>query len=255
MAAIRMTMRIQLGTGIIPVFGRGPAVVAIETATKQIVRGCFVLGLGGSSGPIATRWRGEPYVKSVTRLREYVEVLRRMLDSERIVHEGYVLDRWVPGRAPAAVAAADPRSGAGSVDPRDRRTVARRVPRVHDARAGKGDRRRGGRRGAGRGARSRRGRQPRAAGRDYRRAKGHRAVLRAAAAGCIPQFRGIPEFVQPPGLRRADRRVPPPLGGGRAGSGAAELPDELLDSLRSVAAPTRCRRASTSTAPQTCGRR
>lgn len=248
-AAIRMTMRIQLGTGIIPVFGRGSAVVAIETATKQIARGCFVLGLGGSSEPIATRRRGEPYVRSVTRLREYVEVLRRMLDSERIVHEGYVLDRWVPGRAPAAVAAADPLGGAGSVDPRDRRgAVARRVPRVHDARAGKGDRRPGGR-GAGRGTRSRRGRQPRAAGRDYRRAKGHRAVLRAAAAGGIPQFRGIPEFVQPRGLRRADRRVPPPLGGGRAGSGAAELPDELLDSLRSVAAPTRCRRASTSTAP------
>ncbi|MTV26790.1 LLM class flavin-dependent oxidoreductase [Nitriliruptoraceae bacterium ZYF776] len=88
-AATRTTSRMQLGTGIIPVFGRAPAVIAIEAATMQILsQGRFVLGLGASSEPIATRWRGEPYVKPVTRLREYVEVLRRLLDGERVVYEG-----------------------------------------------------------------------------------------------------------------------------------------------------------------------
>lgn len=88
-AATRTTTKIQLGTGIIPVFGRAPAVVAVEAATMQVLaQGRFVLGLGASSEPIATRWRGEPYVKPVTRLREYVEVLRRLLAGERVVYEG-----------------------------------------------------------------------------------------------------------------------------------------------------------------------
>lgn len=88
-AATRTTSRMQLGTGIIPVFGRAPAVIAVEAATMQILsQGRFVLGLGASSEPIATRWRGEPYVKPVTRLREYLEVLRRLLDGERVVYEG-----------------------------------------------------------------------------------------------------------------------------------------------------------------------
>lgn len=88
-ATTRTTNSIQLGTGIIPVFGRAPAVVALEAASMQILsEGRFMLGLGASSEPIAARWRGEPYVKPVTRLLEYVHVLRRLLAGERVVYEG-----------------------------------------------------------------------------------------------------------------------------------------------------------------------
>lgn len=92
-AATRTTSRMRLGSGIVPVFGRAPAVIAIESATLQILSGGrYVLGLGASSEPIATRWRGEPYTKPVTRLREYVEVIRRLLAGERVVYEGQTVN-------------------------------------------------------------------------------------------------------------------------------------------------------------------
>lgn len=117
-ASTRTTSRMQLGTGIIPVFGRAPAVIAIEAATMQVLsQGRFVLGLGASSEPIATRWRGEPYVKPVTRLREYVEVLRCLMDGERVVYEGqtislggFKVDLDVPWTTPIHVAALGPRT-------------------------------------------------------------------------------------------------------------------------------------------------
>lgn len=88
-ASTRTTSRIGLGSGIIPVFGRAPAVIAMEAATLHILSGGrFLLGLGASSAPIATRWRGERYVKPVTRLREYIEVVARLLSGERVVYDG-----------------------------------------------------------------------------------------------------------------------------------------------------------------------
>lgn len=117
-AATRTTSRIQLGTGIVPVFGRAPAVIAVEAATMQVLsQGRFVLGLGASSEPIATRWRGEPYVRPVTRLREYVEVLRRLLAGERVVYEGQTIsvggfrvELELPSPPPIYVAALGPRT-------------------------------------------------------------------------------------------------------------------------------------------------
>lgn len=117
-AATQTTERLQLCTGIIPVFGRAPAVIAMEAATMQILsRGRFVLGLGASSEPIATRWRGEPYVKPVVRLREYVEVLRLLLNGERVVYNGetvrlggFRVGLDLPAPPPVYVAALGPRT-------------------------------------------------------------------------------------------------------------------------------------------------
>ncbi len=112
-AATRTTESMQLGTGIIPVFGRAPAVIALEAATMQnLSGGRFVLGLGASSEPIATRWRGEPYSKPVTRLREYVQVLRRLLAGERVAYNGetiqiggFRIDLDIPSPPPIYIAA------------------------------------------------------------------------------------------------------------------------------------------------------
>lgn len=88
-AAAVVTRTITLGTGIIPVFGRAPAVVAMEAAGLQLLSGeRFRLGLGASTPTIATAWRGEPYQRPLTRLLEYVDVVRRLIAGEKVTHRG-----------------------------------------------------------------------------------------------------------------------------------------------------------------------
>jgi probable F420-dependent oxidoreductase len=90
-AAAVVTRSVGLGTGIIPVFGRAPAVVAMEAAGLQLLSGGrFRLGLGASTPTIATAWRGEPYQRPLTRLLEYVDVVRRLLAGEKLTHHGEV---------------------------------------------------------------------------------------------------------------------------------------------------------------------
>lgn len=88
-AAAVVTSTMTLGTGIIPVFGRAPAVVAMEAAGLQLLSGGrFRLGLGASTPTIATAWRGEPYRRPLTRLLEYVDVVRRLIAGEKVTHRG-----------------------------------------------------------------------------------------------------------------------------------------------------------------------
>ncbi|MCW2585825.1 MAG: putative F420-dependent oxidoreductase, Rv3093c family [Frankiales bacterium] len=88
-AAAMVTRSTAVGTGIIPVFGRAPAVVAMEAACLQLLSGGrFRLGLGASTATIATAWRGEPYRRPLTRLLEYVDVIRRLLAGEKVTHRG-----------------------------------------------------------------------------------------------------------------------------------------------------------------------
>lgn len=117
-AATRTTSRMQLGTAIVPVFGRAPAVVAMEAMSLQALSGGrFVLGVGASSEPVAARWRGEPYERPVTRVREYIEVLRTLLAGERVVYDGRTIQVGgfrvaldVPVPPPIYVAALGPRT-------------------------------------------------------------------------------------------------------------------------------------------------
>ncbi len=82
--AAAWTERIRLGTGIVSVFTRGPAVLAQQAAALQDAsRGRFVLGVGSSSNVIVERWNGIPFEKPLTRVRETVEALRPILAGER----------------------------------------------------------------------------------------------------------------------------------------------------------------------------
>lgn len=90
-AAAASTRSVALGTGILPVFGRAPAVIAMEAAGLQLLsNGRFRLGLGASTSTIATSWRGEPYQRPLTRLVEYMAVVRRILAGEKVTHHGEV---------------------------------------------------------------------------------------------------------------------------------------------------------------------
>src|SRR5438874_3103446 len=80
LAAIAVkTERIRLGTALVPVFNRPPALTAMSAAgLQQLSGGRFALGIGVSSPAIAS-WMGLDFDARVRRVEEYVEVLREAL--------------------------------------------------------------------------------------------------------------------------------------------------------------------------------
>src|SRR5262245_19087437 len=83
------TERIHLGTGIINVFSRSPALIAMSAATlDEISGGRFRLGLGTSGARVIEDFHGVPYEKPLTRLKETVHVIRALLGGERVDFSG-----------------------------------------------------------------------------------------------------------------------------------------------------------------------
>jgi F420-dependent oxidoreductase-like protein len=80
------TTRIKLGTGIMQLAGRTPAMCAMTTSTLDALSGGRVLvGLGLSGPQVVEGWHGMPYDKPVARLREYVQILRKIWAREEPV--------------------------------------------------------------------------------------------------------------------------------------------------------------------------
>jgi probable F420-dependent oxidoreductase len=78
------TERPRLGTGVVGVFQRGPALLAQEAAAlADASGGRFVLGIGSSSDRIVEGWNGIPFERPLTRVRETVAFLRKALAGER----------------------------------------------------------------------------------------------------------------------------------------------------------------------------
>jgi 5,10-methylenetetrahydromethanopterin reductase len=82
------TEKIKVATGIVNVFTRGPVVLAITFASlAEIAPGRIVMGLGTGS-PLVLAPQGHPFEKPLTRLREYVEVIRQLLRGEQVTYSG-----------------------------------------------------------------------------------------------------------------------------------------------------------------------
>jgi F420-dependent oxidoreductase-like protein len=80
------TTRIRLGTGIMQLAGRTPAMCAMTMSTLDALSGGRVLvGLGLSGPQVIEGWHGVPYDKPVARLREYVQILRKIWAREEPV--------------------------------------------------------------------------------------------------------------------------------------------------------------------------
>lgn len=88
-AVAASTSSVRLGTAILPVFTRPPALMAMSAATLQnLSGGRFVLGLGTSSSIIVERWMGGSFERPLTRLREYLLTVRSILAGEKVAFEG-----------------------------------------------------------------------------------------------------------------------------------------------------------------------
>ncbi len=87
--AAQVTTTLRLGTAVIPLYTRAPAVMAAGAGSlAQVAPGRVVLGVGVSSETIVDAWGGVPFRKPLTRMRESVGVLREMLAGERVTFEG-----------------------------------------------------------------------------------------------------------------------------------------------------------------------
>ncbi|HLH67614.1 MAG TPA: LLM class F420-dependent oxidoreductase [Candidatus Dormibacteraeota bacterium] len=85
------TERIRLGTGIVNVFSRSPALIAQSAASlDRISGGRFVLGLGTSGHQVIEGWHGVRFEHGMRRLRETMDIVRTVLRRERLVYEGEV---------------------------------------------------------------------------------------------------------------------------------------------------------------------
>ena len=83
-AAVR-THRITLGTGILGVWNRSAATLAMAAATLASVSGGrFVLGLGASTPQLAEGLHDVPYTAPLARMRMMLEQVRALLRGERI---------------------------------------------------------------------------------------------------------------------------------------------------------------------------
>jgi probable F420-dependent oxidoreductase len=99
------TERARLGTGIVGVFQRGPALLAQEAAAlADASNGRFVLGIGSSSDRIVEGWNGIPFEKPLSKVRETLEFLRVALAGER-TETGFKLEAKPAHEIPIVLAA------------------------------------------------------------------------------------------------------------------------------------------------------
>lgn len=85
-----LTQQIKLGTAIMQMPARTPAMTAMTAMTlDQLSGGRFLLGLGLSGPQVVEGWHGRPYGKPLGKTREYVSIVRSILAREAPVeHSG-----------------------------------------------------------------------------------------------------------------------------------------------------------------------
>ncbi len=80
------TSKIRLGTGVAQLSARTPTACAMAAlALDHMSDGRMILGLGVSGPQVVEGWYGQPYSKPVSRTREYVSIIRKVLAREEPV--------------------------------------------------------------------------------------------------------------------------------------------------------------------------
>ena len=84
-----VTSRIRIGTSIVPVFARSPANLAMAALNlDRMSEGRFFLGLGTSGRLVIQDLHGERFDKPLTRMREYIDIIRKASRGEMLDHDG-----------------------------------------------------------------------------------------------------------------------------------------------------------------------
>jgi probable F420-dependent oxidoreductase len=116
-ATAAATSRIELGTAVVPVYTRTPALMAMAAASVADLSGrTFRLGIGAGGKAIIERWHGIPMETPLARLRSAIEIARSALAGERTDHSGalsshgFVLRRDGASSVPIYLAALGPKA-------------------------------------------------------------------------------------------------------------------------------------------------
>jgi len=84
------TTKIKVGTAIMQMPARTPACTAMTAMTlSQLSEGRFIVGLGASGPQVVEGWHGLAFGRPITRTREYIEVMRKIMAREVVEYEGY----------------------------------------------------------------------------------------------------------------------------------------------------------------------
>ncbi len=103
-----LTNNIKLGSAIMQMPGRTPANAAMTAMTlNQLSNGRFLMGLGLSGPQVVEGWHGQSYKRPLTRSREYVEIVRKILArEERLTYDGQLYQ--IPYQGPDATGLGKP---------------------------------------------------------------------------------------------------------------------------------------------------
>jgi F420-dependent oxidoreductase-like protein len=83
------TNTLKVGSAIFQIPARTPASTAMTAATLDLMSGGrFLLGLGLSGPQVVEGWHGEPWGKPLTKIREYVEIVRTVLRRQTLEYDG-----------------------------------------------------------------------------------------------------------------------------------------------------------------------
>ena len=103
------TSTIKLGSGIVQVGARTPAMTAMSAMSLQTLSGGrFILGLGTSGPQVMEGWHGVPFRLPIRRTRETIEIIRTISRGERTSYEGRVYTLPLPGGPGRAIRSAAP---------------------------------------------------------------------------------------------------------------------------------------------------
>tara|TARA_R110002110_G_scaffold415748_1_gene654879 strand:+ start:122894 stop:123934 length:1041 start_codon:yes stop_codon:yes gene_type:complete len=80
---LAQTEKIRVGTAIMQMPARTPAMCAMTSMSlHQMSGGRFIVGLGASGPQVVEGWHGVPYGKPVTRTKEYIQIMRKIMERD-----------------------------------------------------------------------------------------------------------------------------------------------------------------------------
>jgi len=83
------TERITIASGVMPIFTRTPTVLAMTAAgVDALSSGRCMLGLGAGGPQVMEGFHGVPFNAPTARIREIIEICRKVWRREKLVHEG-----------------------------------------------------------------------------------------------------------------------------------------------------------------------
>jgi F420-dependent oxidoreductase-like protein len=105
-----LTSHIRLGTGILQIGSRSPALIAMTALTMaSLSNQRFLLGLGVSGPQVMEGWHGVRFAHPLQRTRETIEIVRMIARGERLIYEGQIYHFPLPdGEGKALLPAAQP---------------------------------------------------------------------------------------------------------------------------------------------------